>query len=194
MGADRRRPEVPAAGGATAEVTYWVLVEDACDEDRGSRRRGWPTGDLDENNLYPSGYSIYISINPQGSVRALRRLLSPDPFTARVSQHRGAAPRGFPVTDGGIYPGSSMPTRGTKFKTAIGSAERACNVPDPPPGTGELAALRMAPMQARNLRLNRAAAADMQWLRTALERSSRRFGSLIDLRPDGLLALRPGAS
>jgi poly-gamma-glutamate capsule biosynthesis protein CapA/YwtB (metallophosphatase superfamily) len=62
------------------------------------------------------------------------------------------------------------------------------------PGTGELAALRMAPMQARKLRLHRAPVADAQWLRTALERASRRFGSRVDLQPDGLLALRPGAS
>jgi poly-gamma-glutamate capsule biosynthesis protein CapA/YwtB (metallophosphatase superfamily) len=62
------------------------------------------------------------------------------------------------------------------------------------PGTGTLAALRMAPMRARKLRLQCASAADAQWLRTALEWASRRFGSRVDLRPDGLLALRPGAS
>jgi len=62
------------------------------------------------------------------------------------------------------------------------------------PGTGELAALRMAPMQARNLRLYRARPPGAEWLRTALEWSSRRFGTRVDLQPDGLLALRPGAS
>jgi poly-gamma-glutamate synthesis protein (capsule biosynthesis protein) len=62
------------------------------------------------------------------------------------------------------------------------------------PGTGELAALQMVPMQARKLRLHRAPPADGQWLRTVLERASRRFGSRVDLQPDGLLALRPGAS
>src|SRR2546421_261288 len=62
------------------------------------------------------------------------------------------------------------------------------------PGTGELAALRIVPMQARKLRLHRAPPADGQWLRTVLERASRRFGSRVDLQPDGLLALRPGAS
>ncbi len=62
------------------------------------------------------------------------------------------------------------------------------------PGTGTLAALRMAPVQARRLRLHRAAVADAQWLATVLERASRRFGSRVDLRPDGLLALRPGGS
>ena len=62
------------------------------------------------------------------------------------------------------------------------------------PGTGTLAALRMAPMRARKLRLHRAPEADAQWLRAALERASRRFGSRVDLQPDGLLALRPGAS
>jgi poly-gamma-glutamate capsule biosynthesis protein CapA/YwtB (metallophosphatase superfamily) len=62
------------------------------------------------------------------------------------------------------------------------------------PGTGALAALQMAPMQARKLRLHRAATADTQWLAAALERASRRFGSRIDLQPDGLLALHPGRS
>ncbi len=62
------------------------------------------------------------------------------------------------------------------------------------PGTGELAALRMVPMQAKKLRLHRAPVTDAKWLRTVLERASRRFGSRVDLQPDGLLALRPGAS
>jgi hypothetical protein len=52
----------------------------------------------------------------------------------------------------------------------------------------------MAPMQARKLRLHRAAQADARWLGTAVERASSRFGSLIDLQPDGLLALRSGQS
>jgi poly-gamma-glutamate synthesis protein (capsule biosynthesis protein) len=62
------------------------------------------------------------------------------------------------------------------------------------PGTGTLAALRMAPMQARKLRLRRAAQADARWLATAVERASSRFGSVVGLQPDGLLILRPGAS
>jgi len=59
------------------------------------------------------------------------------------------------------------------------------------PGTGTLAALQMAPMRARNLRLHPASQADARWLATVLQRASRGFGSRIDLRPDGLLALRP---
>ena len=62
------------------------------------------------------------------------------------------------------------------------------------PGTGTLAALRMAPMQARNLRLHRAAQADARWLGTVMERASSHFGSLVGLQPDGLLALRSGQS
>ena len=62
------------------------------------------------------------------------------------------------------------------------------------PDTGTLAALRMAPMQARKLRLQRARQADARWLATALERASSRFGSVVGLQPDGLLALRSGAS
>jgi len=56
--------------------------------------------------------------------------------------------------------------------------------------TGQLTALQMAPMRARKLRLRQAPAADRQWLRTVLERISRGFGSRVDLRPDGMLALR----
>ncbi len=59
------------------------------------------------------------------------------------------------------------------------------------PGTGELAALRMVPMQARKMRLCRAGAADSGWLATVLERVSRGFGSRVEHRPDGTLALHP---
>jgi poly-gamma-glutamate capsule biosynthesis protein CapA/YwtB (metallophosphatase superfamily) len=61
------------------------------------------------------------------------------------------------------------------------------------PGTGELAALTMVPMQARNMRLRHARAADGQWLGAALGRISRRFGSLIEHRPDGRLIVHPAA-
>jgi poly-gamma-glutamate synthesis protein (capsule biosynthesis protein) len=61
------------------------------------------------------------------------------------------------------------------------------------PGTGALAALRMAPVQARKLRLHRAPKADAQWLAMVLDRASRRFGSRVHLQPDGLLAAGPGA-
>lgn len=62
------------------------------------------------------------------------------------------------------------------------------------PDTGTLAALRMAPMQARKLRLHHARQADARWLATAMERASHRFGSRVGLQPDGLLALRSGQS
>ncbi len=58
------------------------------------------------------------------------------------------------------------------------------------PNTGSLAALQMAPMRARKMRLHQAPAADQQWLRTVLERISYSFGSRVDLQPDGMLALR----
>jgi len=60
-------------------------------------------------------------------------------------------------------------------------------------GTGKLAALRMVPMQSRQLRLCQASAADGQWLGAVLERASRRFGSRVSQRPDGTLILRPPA-
>ncbi len=57
--------------------------------------------------------------------------------------------------------------------------------------TGALAALRMVPMRAENMRLRHASTADSQWMRGALERISRRFGSQIGHQPDGTLILRP---
>jgi len=60
------------------------------------------------------------------------------------------------------------------------------------PGTGTLAALRMAPMQARQMRLQRALAQDAEWLKTVLGAASRQFGSWFELGPDGMLALRWG--
>jgi poly-gamma-glutamate capsule biosynthesis protein CapA/YwtB (metallophosphatase superfamily) len=59
------------------------------------------------------------------------------------------------------------------------------------PNTGKLAGLRMAPMQARRLRLWHASSDDAAWLRGVLDRISRSFGSRVDLDPDGTLTLRP---
>ena len=57
--------------------------------------------------------------------------------------------------------------------------------------TGELATLRMVPMQARKLRLWHASAADSDWLRMVLNRISDRFGSRITRQQDGTLNLQP---
>ncbi len=57
------------------------------------------------------------------------------------------------------------------------------------PGTGELAALCMVPMQARKMRLQHAAADDSRWLATTLDQCSRPYGSRIGLEPGGILAL-----
>jgi poly-gamma-glutamate capsule biosynthesis protein CapA/YwtB (metallophosphatase superfamily) len=61
------------------------------------------------------------------------------------------------------------------------------------PGTGELAALTMVPMQARNMRLRHASADDSRWLAGTLGRISRDFGSLIEHRHDGSLIVHPAA-
>jgi poly-gamma-glutamate synthesis protein (capsule biosynthesis protein) len=55
--------------------------------------------------------------------------------------------------------------------------------------TGQLTQLRMAPMQARKMRLNHARQADSKWLATVLNRISRAYGSQISLDPGGTLAL-----
>jgi poly-gamma-glutamate synthesis protein (capsule biosynthesis protein) len=57
------------------------------------------------------------------------------------------------------------------------------------PGTGALVGLRMAPMQARRLRLRRASRADRGWLREVLDQVSHGFGSGVVGAPDGMLAL-----
>jgi hypothetical protein len=44
MGTGRRGRALPGTGGATVDAGYWVLGQDARDGDRGSRRKGWPTG------------------------------------------------------------------------------------------------------------------------------------------------------
>ena len=62
---------------------------------------------------------------------------------------------------------------------------------DVDPVAGDLLALRMAPLQARRLRLHRASTGDANWLRAVLDRISRPRGVRIDLEPGGLLALRP---
>ena len=55
--------------------------------------------------------------------------------------------------------------------------------------TGRLAALRMIPFQARQMRLRRASDSDGSWLAATLGRISRRFGSQVRLEPDGSLVL-----
>jgi poly-gamma-glutamate capsule biosynthesis protein CapA/YwtB (metallophosphatase superfamily) len=56
-------------------------------------------------------------------------------------------------------------------------------------GTGTLQALRMVPMRARKMRLQRAGPADSEWLTATLNRINRGFGSQVELQPDGTLLL-----
>ncbi len=58
------------------------------------------------------------------------------------------------------------------------------------PDTGKLVGARMAPVQARQMRLGRASREDSEQVREVLDRISRGFGSRIDLGPDGMLTLR----
>jgi len=59
------------------------------------------------------------------------------------------------------------------------------------PGTAELAALVMVPMQARNMRLRHASATDRRWLAATLGHISREFGSRVEYRSDGRLIVQP---
>ena len=60
--------------------------------------------------------------------------------------------------------------------------------------SGRLDRLRMVPLQARQMRLWHATDPDRRWLRSAVHKTSRRFGSRIDLEPDGTLVVRGTAS
>jgi len=66
---------------------------------------------------------------------------------------------------------------------------RLLYLPKLDPATGELAELRMVPLQARQMRLHRMSSNEAKWLRRILDKVSRRFGSRIDLEQDGLLSL-----
>ncbi|WP_281174186.1 CapA family protein [Amycolatopsis taiwanensis] len=56
---------------------------------------------------------------------------------------------------------------------------------------GELISLRMAPMRARNLRLEHAPGADAEWLRATVDHISRRFSTRVERDADGLLTAHP---
>ncbi len=55
--------------------------------------------------------------------------------------------------------------------------------------TGGLEELQMVPLQSRQMRLRLATEQDARWLHRALRKSSRRFGSQVDLEPDSNLML-----
>jgi poly-gamma-glutamate synthesis protein (capsule biosynthesis protein) len=58
------------------------------------------------------------------------------------------------------------------------------------PPAGDLAWMRMIPMQARQMRLWHCTDRDSWWLRDVLERISGPAGVHVDRQPDGALALR----
>jgi poly-gamma-glutamate synthesis protein (capsule biosynthesis protein) len=60
------------------------------------------------------------------------------------------------------------------------------------PTSGPLTALRMIPMQVRRFRVNRAAEADVRWLRDRLNREGERFGTRVDIASDHSLTLTWG--
>ncbi len=62
------------------------------------------------------------------------------------------------------------------------------------PATGELVSLQLIPLRVRQMRLERATQADGEWLRTTMEHTSRRFGTHVTSRPDGLLEVTPTRS
>ncbi|MEU9240983.1 CapA family protein [Streptomyces sp. NPDC048385] len=57
-------------------------------------------------------------------------------------------------------------------------------------GSGRLVDVRMVPLQARRMRLERVSPEDAAWLRATLDRHSREFGTRLDGSSDGTLTLR----
>ncbi|MGH8827160.1 MAG: CapA family protein, partial [Jiangellaceae bacterium] len=57
------------------------------------------------------------------------------------------------------------------------------------PDRGTVVRLEMTPMQTRKLRLQRASSSDGEWLRSALDRASRDFGTRFSRRSDGRIIL-----
>jgi poly-gamma-glutamate synthesis protein (capsule biosynthesis protein) len=55
--------------------------------------------------------------------------------------------------------------------------------------TGELATMLTVPMQIRRFRLNRTTRTDAEWLESTLSREGKRFGTVIELQSDGVLAV-----
>jgi len=58
------------------------------------------------------------------------------------------------------------------------------------PDSGKLITLHMTPLRARRMRLDRASHQDAEWLRSTLERISRRFETRVDLDIDANLTVR----
>jgi poly-gamma-glutamate capsule biosynthesis protein CapA/YwtB (metallophosphatase superfamily) len=55
------------------------------------------------------------------------------------------------------------------------------------PVDGDVVSLRMIPLHVRRMRLERASQTDAEWLRATIEHTSRRFGTRVVARSDGLL-------
>jgi poly-gamma-glutamate synthesis protein (capsule biosynthesis protein) len=57
---------------------------------------------------------------------------------------------------------------------------------------GRLVGLRMAPMQIKHFRENRASRKDAEWLRETLNREGKKLGTRVELEKDNTLTLRWG--
>ncbi|MFD0773593.1 CapA family protein, partial [Streptomonospora algeriensis] len=61
------------------------------------------------------------------------------------------------------------------------------------PGTGAFTGLRMVPLRARRMRLERAGTADARWLQETLDRISRGLGVRVRREPGDAMAASPAA-
>jgi poly-gamma-glutamate capsule biosynthesis protein CapA/YwtB (metallophosphatase superfamily) len=57
------------------------------------------------------------------------------------------------------------------------------------PATADIVAVKMAPLQIRRFQLVPPSSGDVDWLLRSLDREARRFGSRVELEPDGRLTL-----
>jgi poly-gamma-glutamate synthesis protein (capsule biosynthesis protein) len=57
------------------------------------------------------------------------------------------------------------------------------------PGSSDLVALELAPLQIKRFQLDRAASEDVNWLQQTLDRESRPFRTRVRIAPEGKLAL-----
>lgn len=185
---------VPANWAATGEgpgVAFLPALSDAAAEQVAARARRYAhAGDLVVASIHWGsnwGYRV-----PQPQVRFVHRLI--DHGVDLVHGHSSHHPRPIEVYREklilygcGDFIDDYEGIRGYEnFRYDLRLAYFASIHPD----TGALAGLRMAPLQACQMRLRHASSRDTQWLRATLDRVSRDFGTRVDVEPDGVLVGR----
>jgi poly-gamma-glutamate synthesis protein (capsule biosynthesis protein) len=189
---------IPAGWAATAERPGVDLLDDLFDRTAGDilervrcvKRRG----DVVIASIHWGsnwGYDV-----PPSHVRFAHRLLDGD--VDLVHGHSSHHPRPIEVHNGklALYGGGDFLNdyEGISGYEAFRGDLALMYFPTIDPRSGELAGLRMTPMQVRRMQVVRSSRRDAEWLRDTLTLASSTFGSRVDLDPDGCLTLRTRAS